>query len=157
MPIVLNQPPASGNASLSVEDSSTIIDMEYQMLRLTYRYEGRPIRTEEIFTAAVDGLTTLAPYGERSNECASVSGISGSGAVDFHVSSTNRGVKVTSCFVLKCTLALITLWLMVPANRYGELDFSVKYVGTEVATGYVYKSGIPRVGARDSTVGVSSS
>lgn len=140
-----------------LEGSGTIIDWEHKTLRITHRYEGRSIRSEEIFTAALDGLTTLAPYGERSNECAFVNGISGSGNVDFHVSSTNPGVKVTSCFVLKRALVLISLWLMVPANRFGEVDFSVTFLGTEVATGYVYTSRIPRVGENNSTGGVTSS
>ncbi len=157
VPNVSSQPPAYGSTNLTLDDTGTLIDQEYSALRVKYRYEGRHIRSEEIFTAALNGLTSLAPYAERSNECGSVTGVSGSGRVDFHIRSINLGVWVTSCFVLKRALLLISLYLMAPINRFGEMDFRVEYGGTEVATGYVYLSRALRVGEGNRTSGVASS
>jgi len=157
VPVLSNLPPAYTNTSLTLDDSGIIVDPEYKTLRVMYRYGGRHIRSEEIFTAVLDGLTTLAPYSERSNECASMVGVSGSGDVDFYVTSTNPGVRFSSCFVLKRASVLVILWLMAPSKRFGELDFSFEYLGVEVATGYVYMSRVPRVGRGNSTVGITSS
>ena len=117
-------------------DSGVFVDPEDSRFRISWTFDGRSVPAQEIFSAVLDGIMTIAQYG-IDVPCAYVTGVSFSGNVAFHVGRVDgQGLL---CGQMSRVFLAIPHWIIMIERKFTEMDFTLEYAGRKIATGYIFK------------------
>ncbi|KAF6218774.1 hypothetical protein HO133_005317 [Letharia lupina] len=137
MPDLVNtvNPPLVSSTKSVAENSGVVIDPEDPRFSVSWRFDGSSIPAQELYSSVIDGIATVAQY-ETNARCASVTGVSFSGNVAFHVDDY-LGAALHCGQISK---AFLFISVVVFENRKFEgVEITLEYDNITIGTGDVFK------------------
>lgn len=119
-------------------DSGDIVDPDDQLFKIAYQYKRINVPNQEIFSAALDGITIAAQY-NTNTVCTYITAVSFSGNTAFHI-GVDHGQTLLGSQVSRAYYLLVQL-LFLRQRRFEEIDSDLRYDGKIIATGFVLRLG----------------
>lgn len=137
MPDLVNtaNPPLVSSTKSVAANSGVVIDPEDPRFSVSWRFDGTSIPAQELFSSVIDGIATVAQY-ETNAQCASVTGVSFSGNVAFHVD----GYFGAALHCGQISKAFFVVSVVVFENRKFEgVEITLEYDNRTIGKGDVFK------------------
>lgn len=117
-------------------DFPQIIDPDDPNLKLTYNFNGPAINRDDVLSATLDAMATIAKPGPV-NECPRLDAYSVSGGVVIHITPFDASTVLFTCGKVGRALTLIWDNIMLQQNRWAEISFELWYGKEPFAMGFV--------------------
>ena len=118
-------------------DSGQLIDPDNPSFKIFYQYTGKTILAGDLFSAALDGLASVAQYNNK-GICDSITALSVKRNVVFHVGRSTAEVQVLAGILAKAFFLLVRDLFLVQ-KRFQEMEFGMEVAGMMIADGYILK------------------
>lgn len=132
-------------------NSDEIIDPHDRRFKITWKWETKNIPAQDIFSAALNGLATVAQY-DYNGPCDYITALSTLGNAVFHIGRSTGATLLAS--TISRAFYLLINQLFLGQRRFKELWIYLSIDGVNIADGYIHK--VERVGAGNVIGGVTS-
>ena len=109
-----------------------VVDPKDALCRIAWTVDGKFIPVQDIFSAAVDGIVTLAPYG-YTNLCSHATGFSFSANVAFYIGQYHD--HNLHCGQISRAFGLLVQSVVKDQRKFQEMDFTLDYDGWRLVRG----------------------
>lgn len=137
------------SAATNDAESGTFVDPRKPEFQLSYDFEGRRINSDDLFTAVLEGLSSVAQY-YPAQLCQSIHAVgpySETGQVVIFIHQASK-VEDLICDHVAQILKMIFVYLGVGQNKFHEMNFKFKWHGRLLASGYILGLGPVSSGGR---------
>lgn len=133
-----NQTLGHSAATNDNRDSGTFVDPLKPEFQLSYDFEGKRINSDDLFTAVLEGLSSVAQY-YPAQSCQSIHAVgpyseTGQAMIFIHQASK---VEDLICDHVAQILKMIFVYLGVGQNKFHEMNFKFRWHGRLLASGYI--------------------